>query len=284
MFELAVFADDISQDLAHSLDVAQNLGVNWVEIRSAWGKNLVDHNEETVRKVADIIHDRGLHVPSVSAPIYKSRLAGRGEASAQLFGAQERDDLAEQLALIPKAAQIGRLFGTTLVRCFSFWLIEGDLAPYWGDIRQALASAAKIAASEGIVLVMENDFECNLGSGVLAAQMIEEIDSPNLRLLWDPGNARFVGETPFPDGYKRGKHLIGHVHVKDAVLDKETGEPRWVSLGTGEVDLLGQLRALKKDGYAGVVSMENHFTPAGGDTEAGVRESFAGLQRLMAQV
>jgi len=123
-----------------------------------------------------------------------------------------------------------------------------------------------------------------LSSGRQAARFIEQVGSPNLRLLWDPGNAYFVGETPYPTGYEHSKHLIAHVHVKDAVRDPKTGQPRWVPLGSGEVDLLGQLRALKADGYEGVITMENHFTPPNGSKEDGVRQSFAGLQRLMAEV
>jgi sugar phosphate isomerase/epimerase len=74
------------------------------------------------------------------------------------------------------------------------------------------------------------------------------------------------------------------VHVKDAAPHPETGEPQWVELGTGRVDMLGQLQALKEDGYQGVVSLENHYTPAGGTPEEGVRQSFAGLQRMVAEV
>ena len=113
--------------------------------------------------------------------------------------------------------------------------------------------------------------------------MIREVDSPHLRLLWDCGNAYFVGEEAYPTGYEWGKSLIGHVHVKDAASDPESSDPHWVELGTGQVDMLGQLRALKKD-YRGVVSIENHYTPSGGTPEDGVRRSFAGLQRLMAGV
>jgi sugar phosphate isomerase/epimerase len=175
------------------------------------------------------------------------------------------------------------LFDTHLVRCFSFWRIGDDPTPIWSDMLEQFQPAIKVAAEEAIVLAMENDFECNLGSGEQAARFIEEVDSPHLRLLWDPGNAYFVGETAFPNGYERGKRLIAHVHVKDAVRDAETGEPRWVTLGTGEVDISGQLRALKADGYEGVVAMENHFTPPGASQEDGVRQSFANLQRLLVE-
>jgi L-ribulose-5-phosphate 3-epimerase len=134
------------------------------------------------------------------------------------------------------------------------------------------------------VLVMENDFECNLGSGALAGRMIEQVASPHLRLLWDCGNSFFVGETPYPDGYQSSKHLIGHVHIKDAVIDPESGKPRWVALGSGEVDIAGQLRALQEDAYSDVISLENHYTPPGGAPEDGVRQSFANLQRLVGEL
>jgi sugar phosphate isomerase/epimerase len=291
MFELAVFADDIDQDLEHALDVVQEFGLQWVEIRSAWGVNLMDHTDEKVRQVLQATQARGLRVPCIAAPLFKSRLGGRGEVSKELFHAQQQDDLELQMALLRRAAEIAHIFGTELVRCFSFWRIElgapgieFDPVAIWPEMLGPFHQAVRAAEEEGIILVLENDFECNLGGGAETARFIEEIGSPHLRLLWDPGNAQFAGERAFPDGYEAGKHLIDHVHVKDATSDPRTGEPRWVPAGSGEVGLLGQLRALKADSYEGVATLENHYVPPGGTKEDGVRESFAGLQRLMAGV
>lgn len=283
MFDLAIFADDVDQDLAHALDVAAELGVNWIEIRSAWGKNLVDHDDETAQEICQTIRARGFRVRCVAAPLLKCKLKGWGQASRELFHTQSLDDLAQQILLLRRAIYLARLSNTTFVRCFSFWRIAEDPTPIWEDLLEAFREPIQVAEQEGITLALENDFECNLGTGELAARFIEQINSPNLRLLWDPGNAYFVGETPYPDGYERTKRLIAHVHVKDAVRDPATGAPRWVALGAGQVDLAGQLRALKADGYMGVVTMENHYTPTSGDKEAGVRESFKGLQRIMGE-
>lgn len=282
MFDFAVFADDISQDLAHALDVVQELGLEWVEIRSAWGKNLVFQQEEEVHRVETMLRDRGLRVPSIAAPIFKSRLHGRGQSSQQLFNAEERDDLADQLALIRKAVHIARLFETNRVRCFSFWKTGDDVQTLWPELLAAFEPAVEIAEEEDIVLVLENDFECNLGGGAETARFIREVNSSHLRLLWDCGNAYFVGETPYPDGYEQARDVLGHVHIKDAVWNPQTNEPQWVELGTGQVDILGQLRALRADGYTDVISIENHFWPDG-DHEAGVRRSFSGLQRLLGE-
>lgn len=285
MFDLAVFTDDITQDLDQALDIARDLGLEWVEIRSAWGKNLMVQSDEELDRVVRSIHDRGFRVPCIAAPIFKSQLPGhRGGQAGHLFHSEERDAPEQQRALIRRAAHVGRRLHTHLVRCFSFWRIGEDPLPLWADLLTQFQMAVQVAAEEDVVLVMENDFECNLGSGELAARMIEAVDSPHLRLLWDCGNAYFVGEEPYPGGYERSKHLIGHVHVKDAAPDDETGKPRWVRLGTGQVDILGQLQALKDNGYRGVVSMENHYTPSGGTPEDGVRQSFSGLLQSMAEV
>jgi sugar phosphate isomerase/epimerase len=285
MFELAVFADDIHQDLDYALSVVKEFDLEWVELRGAWGKNLLFQSDEELDRTITTLHNHGLKVPSVSAPIFKSHLPGYGDAeTGEMFNSEARDAPEQQMELIRRSAHVARLLSTDLVRCFSFWRLHQHPSEFWDEMAPMYQMAVEVAAEEGITLVMENDFETNLGSGELACQMIAQINSPHLRLLWDCGNAFFVGEEPYPTGYEISKPWIGHVHVKDAVIDASTGKPRWVELGTGDIDMLGQLKALKEDGYTGVVSMENHYKPEGGTAEDGVRASYAGLQRLMAQL
>ena len=145
MYKPAVFTDDIDQDLNHALDVIEELGVQWVEIRSAWGKNLVFHTENQLQEIAQAIHARGLRVRCVAAPVFKSRLKGRGQASNQLFHAREQDEQEQQLAMIRKAARIARLFDTNLVRCFAFWRLGDDPTPLWSELLEQFQPAIKIA-------------------------------------------------------------------------------------------------------------------------------------------
>ena len=87
---------------------------------------------------------------------------------------------------------------------------------------------------------------------------------------WDPGNAFFAGETPYPDGYRAVRGLVGHVHFKDA-RRTSTGELEYVA--DGQIDWAGQIRALQQDGYSGYISVETHLRPK-------VAEANAGLARL----
>jgi len=113
MFDLAVFADDIDQDLDHALDVIEEFGLKWVEFRSAWGKNLMDHGDEAVQAVVQAVRARGLGVPCIAAPFLKCRLKGKGQVSQELFHAQQRDEMAQQMLVLRKAIELARLFDTT---------------------------------------------------------------------------------------------------------------------------------------------------------------------------
>ena len=53
------------------------------------------------------------------------------------------------------------------------------------------------------------------------------------------------------------------MHVKDCHVGGHT--PTWGPVGEMSVDWRGQLRALKRDGYHGDVSLETHWTGPRGD-------------------
>jgi sugar phosphate isomerase/epimerase len=49
------------------------------------------------------------------------------------------------------------------------------------------------------------------------------------------------------------------VHIKDGVRKGGSGKHEFTPFGEGEVDYQGQLKALKKDGYHGSLSLETHW-------------------------
>ena len=98
---------------------------------------------------------------------------------------------------------------------------------------------------------------------------------------WDPGNATALGEVPYPDGYsKLPKDRIGHVHCKDSKKKASGKGVDWAAMGQGIVDWVGQFRALKNDGYRGVVSLETHWRGAGTPEES-TRQSWAGMKEQL---
>ncbi len=135
-------------------------------------------------------------------------------------------------------------------------------------------------AKQNVVLVLENEYACNTATGAEAGRLLAAIPDEALEITWDPGNAQFRDETPFPGGYAAiPKGRIGHMHCKDAVR-KAGGGWEWAAMGRGVIDWVGQFRALKNDGYRHAVTLETHWRGAG-TPEASSRESFAGMKQLL---
>jgi len=74
------------------------------------------------------------------------------------------------------------------------------------------------------------------------------------------------------------KGRIGHCHCKDAA--KTTKGVEWAAMGKGMIDWVGQYKALKRDGYHHVVSLETHWRGAG-TPEASTVESWAGMKAAL---
>ena len=92
-------------------------------------------------------------------------------------------------------------------------------------------------------------------------------------------NLELYGETPYPNGYDLlPKGCIGHCHCKDATKTAKGVE--WVAMGKGMIDWVGQYKALKRDGYHHVVSLETHWRGAG-TPEASTVESWAGMKAAL---
>ncbi|MEN6371086.1 MAG: sugar phosphate isomerase/epimerase family protein [Armatimonadota bacterium] len=280
--KLSVITDEISMDFAHALDVMRKYNANGAELRSLWGKSVVDMDDDDINEALAILHDKGAVVSCIASPLYKCDLhTDVTVESGNTHQARARVN-AEQLALLDHCIKLADKFDTRLVRVFSFWK-KGELTPEIEDqIAEELSQAAEVAKREGITLVLENEHACYLGSGKDTARMLKRIDSPSLRAIWDPGNAYCTGEIPFPDGYNAIKDFVAHVHLKDATGADEKSY-RFIAIGDGEIDFPGQLAALKNDGYTGWLSLETHFS-LNGDGEAGSTRCLATLNSMLENI
>ena len=118
--------------------------------------------------------------------------------------------------------------------------------------------------ARGVIIGLENEHACNVGTGEEARACSSTIDHPALKLVWDPANASILGETPFPDGYHQPQaNRIGHVHAKDCFVKDH--KPEWGPVGEMGIDWRGQIDALRRDGYDGWISLETHWTGPNGD-------------------
>jgi sugar phosphate isomerase/epimerase len=256
-FRLGIITDEISDDLERALDLARQWGLTLVELRTMWGKNVVDLTPSEVERVKRALRERRLTVDCISSPLFKVPLR-EGEpapAGPSYFAPDTGPD--RQLEVLERATAVARRLGAGTVRTFSFWRRP------WREDEQAeivrhLRRAVEAAAAGGCVLALENESTCNAATGHEAATLITAVDLPTFRIIWDPGNAHSAGEAAYPDGYRAVRGAIANVHVKDCVRSSAPGEEPFRLLGEGEVDWHGQLAALSADGYDGPLTLEPH--------------------------
>src|SRR5437870_4364934 len=186
---------------------------------------------------------------------------------------------AQQDEVLERATAMAKSFGTNKVRMFDFWRLEDD-KPYRKDMDGKLREFSDKAAAKNIVLILENEYECNTATGPEAARTLSAVKNKNFFLNWDPGNAARLGDKAFPEGYALlPKERIGHMHLKDVKRNAD-GTYDWECMGRGIIDYEAQFRAMLRDGYSGTMSLETHWNGAG-NMEESSRQSMAGTKALL---
>ena len=280
-FKLGVITDEVTQDLEKALAWAKGYGLEWVEFRNVWGKYITEFTPDEVRRAKDLLAKYGLRVSVLDSAYFKTTLPGTTSKFAEGKGDFAANEHEKQEALLERAFARAKDFGTDKVRIFSFWRVD-DPRTVFERVAKELDRTAEITKREGIRLVLENEFACNVATGAESATMLKAVQAPALGLNWDPGNAYAAGELkPFPDGYAPlDKKRLWHMHLKDA---EGTGA-NWRPIGGGKIDYVGQFRAILKDGFTGTMSLETHYLNAAKDKEASSRESMDGLLKVIREV
>jgi sugar phosphate isomerase/epimerase len=292
--QLAAITDEISQEFEHALDVMLEYGATGAELRGLWGTNIADLTDDQAARAKAALREREMYAVCLATPFFKCDLAPEapypGEAAGAMHLATPRG-LEQQMELLTRCIRLAHLFETPLLRVFTFWRKEALTPAIEARIVDAFAAPLALAEREGVVLGLENEYACFIGTGAEAGRIAAAINSPHLKIVWDPGNAYFAGETPYPAGYDAIKPWLTHIHVKDGHLVETADQgpqARWCVVGGGEIDYVAQFAALKRDRYTGWISLETHFRPetgAGpdgkGTPEEGSRPCLAALRSLL---
>ena len=269
------------------------MGFTHVELNKVGHLGVHELSAGGVAELRRMIAAEGLQVVAVDPPSFKAIELDQ----VALAEVTRHPEVMEHLDQIRRSCQVARELGAGIVRLFSFrrsymtgagnpspreaggGAIPGALLP---KIVAGLRAAAAIANEYQVTLGLENVRSCWGNSGRNAARILAAVDHPRLRAIWDPGNDFVSGGVPYPGGYQAVFPFLAHVHVKDAaVVDDATGLTRWACIGSGAVDYAGQLAALRRDGYAGVISVETHWRKPGDSGPESTGETLAGLRSFL---
>ncbi len=276
--KLGVICDGVSRDLAHTVDVMDEFGLDYAELQFVGDKEVGDHTKQEIAEIKALLEDRGKPVSCLSRHIFA------GMTSANRPG----DDLhTKHMDALKRVIDMAHEVGSPLVRILTpkkeqiLWGHHGaeqwNVAKgAWDAIPPLVAPAVALARAEGLTLVVETGNGTMVNSCYTGRRLIDDLDAKDtLKVLWDPANNCWCHELAYPDGYEelRGGYL-GHVHIKDVKVDTPRATLEVRKMGEGQLADLFQpmAEALRADKYDGVISFESVYHPGNGDFEAGFRQ------------
>ncbi len=245
---IGAFGDEIADDLETQLQVLNELKIPCLELRAAWGVNVLNLSDEQVARVRALCEEHGVTVSALGSPIGKSPIEAPIET---------------EVKNLQRVIEIGRQLGTANIRIFSFHP-PGDSATvdydsYLDSAIDRIGRLVAVAEEEDVTLLLENEKGIVGDTLDRCVKLVEALESEHLVFLWDPANFVQVGEARLTKrGWPLLRDRVGYVHIKDCTLD---GTVKAAGEGDGQVPEL--LTELVRCGYKGMLALEPHLAMAG---------------------
>lgn len=220
-----------SGDLAERLRAAKAAGFELAEFH-LWRDKPVD-------ALADALSETGMRLTSLCVDPRRS-----------IVDPAERE---EMVAAVRETIAATAKLGKPDLIVASGFRVEGlSEEEHFANAVAALRAAADAAEEAGVTLLLEPlntqlFAAMYLVSTKLGLDLVEAVNSPNLRLLYDVWHSAVMGED-MAEVLSGRIHLVAHVQVADM---SDRNEP-----GTGTLDWDKVTRTLRELGYSGAIGLE----------------------------
>lgn len=286
MAKLGVITDGISRDFERALQVMTEAGLEYAELQYLWEKEVGDLSTEEMQKTHALVEKYNVKVSCISRHNFAGMLVGQVDVGD--------DNYNRHMDGLKRCISMAKEFDCGLVRIMSFrremilfglngadhWIVSKGA---WDKLVELIKPIVQVAEDEDVTLVLETGNNAMITSGYLGRKLLDEIGSDRLKILWDPANSLYACEPTHPDGYQAlGVDGIGHLHIKDAIVDMPKATVQFCEMGAGDMApyLEPLAAAMKQDGYDRVISLESVYRPDGGDFEAGFKASVGRFKEL----
>lgn len=273
---ISCFADEIDSSVEKQMALMEELGIGWVEFRSGDGKGVADYTEAEAEALMRRLEGKKIGVSAVGSPIGKISIT---------------DDFEPHLESLAHIAELAKIWNTPYIRCFSFFIPEGEKPEKFRDeVFRRMDRMVELAARKNLVLLHENEKEIYGDLAPRCLELMEEFGGENLKATFDFANFVQCGQDTL-EAWDMLKEYVAYVHVKDALFDGG----RVVPVGQGDGNVKEILTRLDQEGFQGFLSLEPHLADFAGlsgleknaakrgrtDTEAAFITAYEALQALL---
>lgn len=255
---ISAISDEVATSPDGAIAFARQYGLEWLELRNVPGQktNYFYMDPGELKPHAKAFADAGIRISFLNTSLLKFGLPGTEVVRKTEAPAARENRLAREQAMfdrrmddLRKCIRSAQILGVDRVRVFTFLRVAEPQALY-PRIAEILDPMLKLAANEGIRLLVENEPSCNVGKCSETAAILNMLPSKSFGTNWDALNGAALGETPFPDGYAHlPKNRIWNVQIKGKSLLESSQLLPWTAI----------FQALDADGYAGELGLETHY-------------------------
>lgn len=247
--KLSAFADEISPNIETAMDLLAAEGIYYIDLRTVDGKNVLQLTDKEVHDIKKRLDTRGFKIASIASPIGNTGIL---------------EDFTPHIKDFMRAIHLANYFGTPYIRIFSFFVPKGEPKYKYKDkVLARMKELTQIAEREGVILVIDNDPPFYVDTGNRARQILGMINSPHLRLAFDPANFIRAQVLPMTDAYPLVEPYISYIHMKDARINMG----KVVPAGEGDGEIRKLIAALKEKNYSGFISIEPKGRPGIADPD-----------------
>ena len=235
-------ADEAGKPLDAQIRAHKELGWQHIEIRNVNETTLAYASDAEFDAIRGALEEAGLRVSCFASQI--------ANWARDIMGPLEKD-----LDELRRATPRMRKMETPFIRVMS-WVNKSEVeeAKWRSESIRRMKELARVAEDGGVTLVHEN---CDGWGGLGPKQTLDllaEVNSPALQLVFDTGNVLSHGHDTW-DYYSQVKPHAVYVHIKD--WSREKNEATFPGEGDSEVRRI--LADLFASGYDGGLSIEPHI-------------------------
>ena len=259
-FKIGAIVDSFKLDLLDGIKKAKEIGADGVQMYCAYGD--VSPSAMTIDKRKDLrnfVYDHGM--------VFSAMLGELGG-----HGLSIRAQHSERIELLKRVMDMGIDLGTNIVTTHIGVVPEDVAHDRYKILQDACHELSEYGHSVGGYFAIETGPERT----VILGDFLRSFGSKAMCVNYDPANLIMVtGEDPVA-GVDNVKEFIVHTHAKDGIRVHEN-DPEYVygcfakgdmdainaldgfqelPLGKGDVDFVGYLKALKRIGYSGFLTIE----------------------------
>lgn len=240
-YHISGFSDEIDSDIKVQFEHLNKLGIKYFEPRGINGTNISALTLDEAKQLKETMDKYGINASSIGSPIGKIGI---------------KDEFEPHLEKLAHTIEIAKILGTKYIRVFSFFIPkEDDPAIYRDEVMARMKAMTALAGREGVILLHENEKDIYGDIAARCKDILDTVDSDNLRAVFDPANFVQCDQVTYPHAYEMLKDHVVYMHIKDALFADSSVVPA----GHGDGRVRDILQALSDRDYDGFLSLEPHL-------------------------